>query len=40
MLPATTVGSFPQTDELRTARVALRAQRIPEYDERIEAEMS
>ncbi|NEA31393.1 5-methyltetrahydropteroyltriglutamate--homocysteine S-methyltransferase [Streptomyces sp. SID13031] len=41
LLPTTTVGSFPQTNELRTARAELRAQRIgvPEYDERIEAEI-
>ena len=41
LLPTTTVGSFPQTNELRTARAALRAGRIdvPAYDERIEAEI-
>ncbi|WP_328320755.1 5-methyltetrahydropteroyltriglutamate--homocysteine S-methyltransferase [Kribbella sp. NBC_00382] len=41
LLPTTTVGSFPQTDELRTARAELRAGRIgvPEYDERIAAEI-
>ena len=41
LLPTTTVGSFPQTNELRTARADLRARRIgvPEYDERIEAEI-
>ncbi|MFF3751975.1 5-methyltetrahydropteroyltriglutamate--homocysteine S-methyltransferase [Streptomyces sp. NPDC002018] len=40
-LPTTTIGSFPQTDELRTARAALRAGRLDEagYDERIEAEI-
>ncbi|MEV8373163.1 5-methyltetrahydropteroyltriglutamate--homocysteine S-methyltransferase [Kribbella sp. NPDC056861] len=41
LLPTTTVGSFPQTNELRTARAELRAERIgvPEYDERIQAEI-
>lgn len=41
LLPTTTVGSFPQTTELRTARADLRAGRIdrPAYDERIEAEI-
>lgn len=41
LLPTTTVGSFPQTTELRTARADLRAGRIDEaqYDERIEAEV-
>ncbi len=41
LLPTTTVGSFPQTNELRTARADLRAGRIdvPAYDERIEAEI-
>ncbi|WP_405064674.1 5-methyltetrahydropteroyltriglutamate--homocysteine S-methyltransferase [Kribbella sp. NBC_01505] len=41
LLPTTTVGSFPQTTELRTARADLRAGRIDEaqYDERIAAEI-
>ncbi|MFE4859097.1 5-methyltetrahydropteroyltriglutamate--homocysteine S-methyltransferase [Streptomyces sp. NPDC056670] len=40
-LPTTTIGSFPQTGELRTARADLRAGRIAEaaYEERIEAEI-
>ncbi|WP_285565621.1 5-methyltetrahydropteroyltriglutamate--homocysteine S-methyltransferase [Streptomyces sp. RTGN2] len=40
-LPTTTIGSFPQTDELRTARADLRAGRLdgPGYDKRIEAEI-
>ncbi|MFJ6438327.1 5-methyltetrahydropteroyltriglutamate--homocysteine S-methyltransferase [Streptomyces sp. NPDC091416] len=40
LLPTTTIGSFPQTDELRTARADLRAGRIDSagYEERIEAE--
>ncbi|MBT2446551.1 5-methyltetrahydropteroyltriglutamate--homocysteine S-methyltransferase [Streptomyces sp. ISL-43] len=40
-LPTTTIGSFPQTDELRTARADLRAGRIDaaEYEERIKAEI-
>ncbi|WP_406002462.1 5-methyltetrahydropteroyltriglutamate--homocysteine S-methyltransferase [Streptomyces sp. NBC_00829] len=40
-LPTTTIGSFPQTVELRTARADLRAGRIgaESYDERIEAEI-
>ncbi|MEU9205156.1 5-methyltetrahydropteroyltriglutamate--homocysteine S-methyltransferase [Streptomyces sp. NPDC048332] len=41
LLPTTTIGSFPQTDELRTARADLRAGRIDSagYEERIEAEI-
>ncbi|MEV4970739.1 5-methyltetrahydropteroyltriglutamate--homocysteine S-methyltransferase [Streptomyces scopuliridis] len=41
LLPTTTIGSFPQTTELRTARADLRAGRIDvaEYDKRIEAEI-
>ncbi|MFJ2645776.1 5-methyltetrahydropteroyltriglutamate--homocysteine S-methyltransferase [Streptomyces sp. NPDC087420] len=41
LLPTTTIGSFPQTNELRTARADLRAGRIDTagYDERIEAEI-
>lgn len=37
LLPTTTIGSFPQTDELRTARADLRAGRIDTagYEERI-----
>ncbi|MET7763291.1 5-methyltetrahydropteroyltriglutamate--homocysteine S-methyltransferase [Streptomyces sp. NPDC005393] len=40
-LPTTTIGSFPQTAELRTARADLRAGRIGTagYEERIEAEI-
>ncbi|WP_326647952.1 5-methyltetrahydropteroyltriglutamate--homocysteine S-methyltransferase [Streptomyces sp. NBC_01750] len=40
-LPTTTIGSFPQTTELRTARADLRAGRIGTdgYNERIEAEI-
>ncbi|MGY0055228.1 5-methyltetrahydropteroyltriglutamate--homocysteine S-methyltransferase [Streptomyces sp. LZ34] len=40
-LPTTTIGSFPQTDELRAARADLRAGRIDQaaYEERIEAEI-
>ncbi|MFB7533744.1 5-methyltetrahydropteroyltriglutamate--homocysteine S-methyltransferase [Streptomyces sp. NPDC056178] len=40
-LPTTTIGSFPQTSQLRTARADLRAGRIDTaaYDERIEAEI-
>ncbi|MCX5192812.1 5-methyltetrahydropteroyltriglutamate--homocysteine S-methyltransferase [Streptomyces sp. NBC_00249] len=40
-LPTTTIGSFPQTDELRVARADLRAGRIDTagYEERIEAEI-
>ncbi|MET9514481.1 5-methyltetrahydropteroyltriglutamate--homocysteine S-methyltransferase [Streptomyces sp. NPDC002994] len=41
LLPTTTIGSFPQTTELRGARADLRAGRIdsPAYDERIAAEI-
>ncbi|GHE05082.1 5-methyltetrahydropteroyltriglutamate--homocysteine S-methyltransferase [Streptomyces alanosinicus] len=41
LLPTTTIGSFPQTGELRTARADLRAGRIGTagYEERIEAEI-
>jgi 5-methyltetrahydropteroyltriglutamate--homocysteine methyltransferase len=41
LLPTTTIGSFPQTDELRRARADLRAGRIDTaaYDEHIEAEI-
>ncbi|MFE5487148.1 5-methyltetrahydropteroyltriglutamate--homocysteine S-methyltransferase [Streptomyces sp. NPDC056527] len=40
-LPTTTIGSFPQTAELRTARADLRAGWLDtaEYEERIEAEI-
>ncbi|WP_129842895.1 5-methyltetrahydropteroyltriglutamate--homocysteine S-methyltransferase [Streptomyces sp. RFCAC02] len=40
-LPTTTIGSFPQTGELRTARADLRAGRIDtaRYEERIRAEI-
>ncbi|MFE9932296.1 5-methyltetrahydropteroyltriglutamate--homocysteine S-methyltransferase [Streptomyces sp. NPDC005533] len=40
-LPTTTIGSFPQTTELRTARADLRAGRIDTagYEDRIEAEI-
>ncbi|WP_433549604.1 5-methyltetrahydropteroyltriglutamate--homocysteine S-methyltransferase [Streptomyces sp. CA-294286] len=40
-LPTTTIGSFPQTDELRSARAALRTGRIDAetYDARIAAEI-
>ncbi|WOX13498.1 5-methyltetrahydropteroyltriglutamate--homocysteine S-methyltransferase [Streptomyces sp. N50] len=40
-LPTTTIGSFPQTAELRTARADLRARRIDAagYEERIRAEI-
>ncbi|MCC3773870.1 5-methyltetrahydropteroyltriglutamate--homocysteine S-methyltransferase [Streptomyces sp. UNOB3_S3] len=40
-LPTTTIGSFPQTTELRTARADLRAGRIgtDAYERRIEAEI-
>ncbi|GAA3661809.1 5-methyltetrahydropteroyltriglutamate--homocysteine S-methyltransferase [Nonomuraea antimicrobica] len=40
-VPTTTIGSFPQTSELRTARADLRAGRIDQaaYDERMEAEI-
>ncbi|MGI5447617.1 5-methyltetrahydropteroyltriglutamate--homocysteine S-methyltransferase [Streptomyces sp. CA-243310] len=41
LLPTTTIGSFPQTDELRVARADLRAGRIDAvgYEERIENEI-
>ncbi|MEU9320075.1 5-methyltetrahydropteroyltriglutamate--homocysteine S-methyltransferase [Streptomyces sp. NPDC048295] len=41
LLPTTTIGSFPQTDELRAARAGLRAGRIDTagYEERIRAEI-
>ncbi|WP_443048136.1 5-methyltetrahydropteroyltriglutamate--homocysteine S-methyltransferase [Streptomyces sp. H39-S7] len=41
LLPTTTIGSFPQTTELRTARADLRAGRIDAaaYDARIETEI-
>ncbi|WP_055480213.1 5-methyltetrahydropteroyltriglutamate--homocysteine S-methyltransferase [Sphaerimonospora mesophila] len=41
VLPTTTIGSFPQTDELRAARADLLAGRIDDaaYDERIAAEI-
>ncbi len=41
LLPTTTIGSFPQTDELRAARADLRAGRIDAagYEERIRAEI-
>ncbi|MFE3602466.1 5-methyltetrahydropteroyltriglutamate--homocysteine S-methyltransferase [Streptomyces sp. NPDC059142] len=41
LLPTTTIGSFPQTGELRTARADLRAGRIGTagYEERIRAEI-
>lgn len=41
LLPTTTIGSFPQTTELRTARAGLRAGRIDAaaYEKRIEAEI-
>jgi 5-methyltetrahydropteroyltriglutamate--homocysteine methyltransferase len=41
LLPTTTIGSFPQTTELRTARADLRARRIDSdgYEERIRAEI-
>ncbi len=41
LLPTTTIGSFPQTNELRTARADLRAGRIDSagYEERIEDEI-
>ncbi|MFC4512372.1 5-methyltetrahydropteroyltriglutamate--homocysteine S-methyltransferase [Streptomyces ehimensis] len=40
-LPTTTIGSFPQTTELRTARADLRAGRIDAdtYERRVEAEI-
>ncbi|MFC8198576.1 5-methyltetrahydropteroyltriglutamate--homocysteine S-methyltransferase [Streptomyces sp. NPDC057298] len=41
LLPTTTIGSFPQTSDLRTARADLRAGRIDSagYEERIRAEI-
>ncbi|MFI8490380.1 5-methyltetrahydropteroyltriglutamate--homocysteine S-methyltransferase [Streptomyces rubrogriseus] len=41
LLPTTTIGSFPQTGDLRTARADLRAGRIDTagYEERIRAEI-
>lgn len=41
LLPTTTIGSFPQTGELRTARADLRTGRIDtaDYEERIRAEI-
>ncbi|MFF7196299.1 5-methyltetrahydropteroyltriglutamate--homocysteine S-methyltransferase [Streptomyces sp. NPDC008079] len=41
LLPTTTIGSFPQTDDLRAARADLRAGRIDTagYEERIRAEI-
>ncbi|MGW6293688.1 5-methyltetrahydropteroyltriglutamate--homocysteine S-methyltransferase [Streptomyces sp. NPDC055058] len=41
LLPTTTIGSFPQTTELRTARADLRAGRLDTagYEERIKAEI-
>ncbi|MFE0253997.1 5-methyltetrahydropteroyltriglutamate--homocysteine S-methyltransferase [Streptomyces sp. NPDC059010] len=41
LLPTTTIGSFPQTGELRTARADLRAGRIDTagYEDRIRAEI-
>lgn len=41
LLPTTTIGSFPQTAELRTARADLRAGRLDAagYEERIKAEI-
>ncbi|MEU1343816.1 5-methyltetrahydropteroyltriglutamate--homocysteine S-methyltransferase [Streptomyces sp. NPDC005827] len=41
LLPTTTIGSFPQTDELRTARADLRAGRIGTagYEDRVRAEV-
>ncbi|MEU0138107.1 5-methyltetrahydropteroyltriglutamate--homocysteine S-methyltransferase [Streptomyces sp. NPDC006296] len=42
LLPTTTIGSFPQTGELRTARAGLRSGRLgaAAYEERIEAEIA
>ncbi|MEU9608934.1 5-methyltetrahydropteroyltriglutamate--homocysteine S-methyltransferase [Streptomyces sp. NPDC048057] len=42
LLPTTTIGSFPQTDELRVARADLRAGRIDTagYEQRIRAEIA
>ncbi|MCX4573538.1 5-methyltetrahydropteroyltriglutamate--homocysteine S-methyltransferase [Streptomyces sp. NBC_01571] len=41
LLPTTTIGSFPQTDELRLARADLRTGRIDStgYEERVKAEI-
>ncbi|WP_406071866.1 5-methyltetrahydropteroyltriglutamate--homocysteine S-methyltransferase [Streptomyces sp. NBC_01020] len=41
LLPTTTIGSFPQTTELRTARADLRNRRIDAagYEERVKAEI-
>ncbi|MGW5468988.1 5-methyltetrahydropteroyltriglutamate--homocysteine S-methyltransferase [Streptomyces chartreusis] len=41
LLPTTTIGSFPQTGELRTARADLRAGRIgtADYEDRVRAEI-
>ncbi|MBB1244153.1 5-methyltetrahydropteroyltriglutamate--homocysteine S-methyltransferase [Streptomyces durbertensis] len=41
LLPTTTIGSFPQTSELRTARADLRAGRIDtaRYEERVRSEI-
>lgn len=41
LLPTTTIGSFPQTTELRTARAGLRSGRIDSagYEERVRAEI-
>jgi 5-methyltetrahydropteroyltriglutamate--homocysteine methyltransferase len=41
LLPTTTIGSFPQTAELRAARAALRSGKIDtaEYERRVEAEI-
>ncbi|WP_251092087.1 5-methyltetrahydropteroyltriglutamate--homocysteine S-methyltransferase [Streptomyces sp. Caat 7-52] len=41
LLPTTTIGSFPQTDELRTARASLRGGRLDTagYEERVRAEI-
>ncbi|MEW1550354.1 5-methyltetrahydropteroyltriglutamate--homocysteine S-methyltransferase [Streptomyces tsukubensis] len=41
LLPTTTIGSFPQTDELRTARADLRSGRIDTagYEERVRSEI-
>ncbi|MFG2639862.1 5-methyltetrahydropteroyltriglutamate--homocysteine S-methyltransferase [Streptomyces sp. NPDC048370] len=41
LLPTTTIGSFPQTAELRTARADLRAGRLDTagYEERVKAEV-
>ena len=41
LLPTTTIGSFPQTDELRTSRAGLRdgSVSLEQYEERIAAEI-